>query len=106
MILDKLQNLPSIRILTLITALLLCQPSYGQTSAESSPSGVAMAADLVIGRPALLVMTSVGFAVWMVSLPLALIGGNAEETGKTLVVDPARATFARCLGCNTWKYKN
>lgn len=105
MVLDKIRKMASVRLLALAVALLVCQPSFAYTSTENTPSGVAMAADLLIGRPALLVMTSVGVAVWLVSLPFALLGGNAEETGQTLVVEPARATFMRCLGCSSTQYK-
>jgi hypothetical protein len=41
----------------------------------------------------------VGGAVWLVSLPFSLLGGNADEAGEVLVMGPAKATFVRCLGC-------
>jgi hypothetical protein len=105
MLLDKIRKATSLRALAFIAALLMCQPSFGYTSADKTPSGIAMTADLIIGRPALLAMTAVGAAVWLVSLPIAVLGGNAEQTGQTLVVDPARATFVRCLGCSSTQYK-
>jgi len=37
--------------------------------------------------------------VYVASLPIALLGGNAKEVGRTLVIEPASETFVRCLGC-------
>lgn len=63
------------------------------------PSALAMAGDALFARPALLAMTAVGGAVYLASLPFSLLGGNAEEAGDVLVLEPAKATFVRCLGC-------
>jgi hypothetical protein len=66
---------------------------------EESPSALAMATDALIVRPVLLVTTIVGSAVYLVSLPFSLLGGNSAEAGEVLVAGPAKATFTRCLGC-------
>jgi hypothetical protein len=58
-----------------------------------------MAADALIARPILLAITMVGAVVYVASLPFSLIGGNAGQAAEVLVAGPARATFARCLGC-------
>jgi hypothetical protein len=58
-----------------------------------------MGADALIARPILLAMTMVGAVVFVASLPFSLIGGNAGQAAEVLVAGPARATFARCLGC-------
>ncbi len=76
----------------------LAPMSQAETT-QSTPSALAMTGDAVFARPALLAMTVVGGAVYLVSLPFSLLGGNAAEAGKVLVVDPAKATFVRCLGC-------
>ena len=60
-----------------------------------------MTADAVIGRPLGLVVTTVGVAAFVVSLPFSALGGNVGDAAETLVVDPVRATFVRCLGCRT-----
>lgn len=70
------------------------------------PSALAMTGDLVIARPALLAITAIGTAVFLVSLPFSLLGGNVGESAKTLVVGPGAATFVRCLGCKNTGYKN
>jgi hypothetical protein len=63
------------------------------------PTAMAMTGDLLIARPALLAMTVVGAAVFVVSSPFSALGGNIGEAADTLVVGPAQATFLRCLGC-------
>lgn len=74
-------------------------PMTQAETTQSTPSALAMTGDALFARPALLAMTLVGSAVYVVSLPFSLLGGNASEAGKVLVVDPAKATFTRCLGC-------
>lgn len=101
-ILNKFSRLAM--VLSLATALLVPQLAYSQ-AVEEEPSALAMAGDLVIARPLLLGMTVIGTAVYLVSLPFSLAGGNAKEAGKTLVVGPAAATFVRCLGCTKVGYK-
>lgn len=66
---------------------------------EEEPSALAMTTDAVFVRPAMLGITLVGSAVYVVSLPFSLLGGNAAEAGETLVLKPAETTFIRCLGC-------
>jgi len=63
------------------------------------PTGLAMAGDVALARPLLFVGTVIGTALFVVSSPFSLLGGNIAEAGKTLVVTPAKATFVRCLGC-------
>lgn len=93
-----------IATLGLATALLVPQMAYSQ-AVEEDPSALAMAGDLIIARPLLLGITVIGSAVYVVGLPFSLLGGNAVEAGKTLVVGPAEATFVRCLGCSRPGYK-
>lgn len=66
---------------------------------EGRPSGAEMAADAFLVRPVMLGGTVLGTGIYIVSLPLSLIGGNAGEAGEKLVVRPFKATFLRCLGC-------
>jgi hypothetical protein len=66
---------------------------------EEDPSMLAMTSDLILVRPVMLVATALGSAVWLVSSPFSLAGGNAMQAADTLVVGPAKATFVRCLGC-------
>lgn len=91
-------------VLGMAVMLLLPQVAYSQ-AIEEDPSALAMAGDLLVARPLGLVATVAGTAIYLVSLPFSLAGGNAGEAGETLVVGPARATFARCLGCTRLGYK-
>lgn len=63
------------------------------------PGTAAMMADLVVARPVGVVITALGTATFLVSLPFTLAGGNVAESGEKLVVGPAQETFNRCLGC-------
>lgn len=68
------------------------------------PSALAMAGDAVIARPLGVLITAVGVVTYVVTLPFSLAGGNAKAAGKELVVNPAEATFVRCLGCTKSGY--
>ncbi len=63
------------------------------------PSALAMFGDALIVRPVMTAATAGGVAVYAVTLPFSIIGGNTQEAGDTLVKTPARTAFARCLGC-------
>lgn len=87
--------------------LLLCVTLVGwlavpaHAAQEDEPSAMAMAGDLVIARPLGIVVTTLGAAAFVVSLPFSAAGGNVEQAANTLVVGPARETFVRCLGCRS-----
>lgn len=66
---------------------------------DEKPSAAAMVFDGIIIRPITLVATVLGTAVWIVTLPFSALGGNAGDAADTLVLEPAAATFIRCLGC-------
>lgn len=91
------------RVIAMTFALsLMAFASIGHANTlDEEPSALAMTGDALIARPLLLATTVVGSAVYLVSLPFSLLGGNAAEAGETLVVGPAKATFVRCLGCTT-----
>lgn len=63
------------------------------------PTATVMAMDAVFVRPVQAVATALGATIYVTTLPFSLMGGNADEAGKNLVVIPFRATFLRCLGC-------
>ncbi|MEM6708547.1 MAG: multidrug transporter [Pseudomonadota bacterium] len=72
---------------------------------EDEPGGVAMVGDVLVARPVGAAMTAIGTVAFIVSLPLSALGGNVGKAAEKLVVDPARETFVRCLGCrNTGRY--
>ena len=65
---------------------------------SEGPHGGEMFSDLFIVRAATASVTVLGTAIWIVSLPFTLIGGNAGEAGETLIVEPFAYTFSRPLG--------
>ncbi|GAA0582295.1 hypothetical protein GCM10008997_33860 [Halomonas salifodinae] len=79
------------------------QDRYMEQRLEARPSGGAMVADALIGRPLLVVATLGGTAVFLVSLPFTALGGNVDAAAETLIRTPAEATFRRCLGCSVSK---
>jgi hypothetical protein len=86
------------RIVTLgcITAILLA--GAPQTQAIEDGSSEAVAADVLVVRPACFVATIIGTALFIVALPVAAISHSTRQTARTLVVRPAQATFTRPLG--------
>lgn len=69
----------------------------GPTMAK--PSAEAMILDGLIYRPISLASTLLGTGVFIVTLPFSAAGGNVRDAGERLVLEPARDTFMRCLGC-------
>jgi hypothetical protein len=67
-----------------------------------------MTGDLLVARPIGLVMTAVGGAAFVVSLPFTALAGSVSESAETLVLGPAETTFMRCLGCRNpgYSYKD
>ncbi len=94
--------------MALSLAIVLSVPQLAAASSnvvEEKPSAIAMTGDLILVRPVMFGLTVLGTAVWLVSLPFSLLGGNAGEAGQTLVLGPAETTFVRCLGCSNPGYK-
>ncbi len=62
------------------------------------PSGVAMGFDFFVLRPLGIVATVGGAALFIVSLPFSLLGGNTDEAAERMVTAPFNYTFTRPLG--------
>ena len=90
----------------LVACLVLPQALWAQEAVDDGPDGFAMVGDLLVARPIGVVMTAVGTAAWVVSLPFTLLAGHAEEAAETLILGPGAATFVRCLGCRETGYTN
>lgn len=78
-----------------VLAVTLC--SVGSASAENG-GPLEVAADVIVIRPACLVATVVGSALFVVALPWAAASKSIKSTAGTLVVKPAAATFTRPVG--------
>lgn len=65
---------------------------------EILSDGEKMVLDAIVLRPIGLVTTVAGAAIYTVSLPFSLMGGNEPAARENLVKEPARYTFKRPLG--------
>lgn len=77
-------------------------PVTGQADEKTrryNPSAEAMIVDGLIYRPLSLAGTIIGTGLYIVTLPFSLTGDNEEQARQRLVIEPANATFNRCLGC-------
>ncbi|MGP4716109.1 hypothetical protein ACTXGL_05670 [Psychrobacter sp. T6-6] len=77
------------------------QPTFAAIEIDETdfgPSYETMVVDTVVGKPLQLVNAVAGTAVYLVSLPFSLIGGNADQAQQKLFVEPWDA-MGRCLGC-------
>jgi len=90
----------------MVACLALPQALWAKEAVDDGPNGFAMVGDLLVARPIGVVMTAVGTAAWVVSLPFTLLAGHAEEAAETLILGPGAATFVRCLGCRETGYTN
>ncbi len=72
-----------------------CDTSYRH---GEEPCGGLMLLDAVVVRPLTFVATVAGAAIWVVTLPFTLMGGNTDEAGDILVGDPWCYTIDRPLG--------
>ena len=71
---------------------------YSGAHTEILSDGEKMVLDAVVLRPIGLVTTVAGAAIYTVSLPFSLLGGNEPAARENLVKEPARYTFKRPLG--------
>ena len=97
-----MKNSKASRLAVATLGLALMAPWFANAQpVDESPSALAMAGDLVIARPLLVVATVAGAAAFLVSLPFTAAGGNMEQAADTLMAGPAEAAFVRCLGCRS-----
>lgn len=100
-------NRKTSQALLLCLTLLLSHWSFAYPvsgAVQEEPTALAMTTDLVVVRPAMLAVTVLGSAVWLVGLPFSAAGGNVKGSANTLVLQPAKNTFVRCLGCTQAGY--
>ena len=86
------------KLVTTICVLAIGIGSVASSSASENSGPLTVATDAVVIRPACLVATVLGSAVFVVALPWAAISKSVKKTADTLVVKPANATFTRPLG--------
>jgi hypothetical protein len=86
------------RFLTVLCTLAILLAHVPPASAMEDGSPEAIAADIIVVRPACFVMTIIGSALFVVALPVAAISHSTHATADALVVKPAHATFTRPWG--------
>lgn len=64
-----------------------------------SPTAVEMFADAAIVRPLMLGATALGTGIFLVTLPLSIIGGNTDQAAQRLIVEPGNHLLKPCFGC-------
>ncbi|TWH64220.1 hypothetical protein LX59_02627 [Azomonas agilis] len=98
--------LSSALLVALISTSALAENISGDPVYQSdTPAGYSMLGDLLIARPLLIGATLIGSVAFVVSLPFSLASGSVNETAESLVFDPGREAFVRCLGCTKAGYK-
>jgi hypothetical protein len=89
-------------IVLFMVAALIIMPNgimaAGKAQSDPQIEAGSMIADAVIVRPLGIVATVGGFGLFVVSAPFSLLGRNAGNAWRALVVYPAKFTFARPLG--------
>ena len=88
----------------LVAVLFLCATSLVHAAEDSymarteDVSAEAMIADGLLLRPAGIVATVLGTAVFVVTLPFSIPTRSVDKAAQKLIVDPVRYTFVRPLG--------
>ncbi|MBW2369730.1 MAG: hypothetical protein JRH15_17810 [Deltaproteobacteria bacterium] len=82
----------------LMTAPLGSAAMAGSETDSEKASAEKMAVDLLVMRPLGFGSTILGTALYAVSLPFSLLGGNTKQVWETAVEKPAEFTFKRPLG--------
>ena len=86
------------KLVTVLCVAALLMTTVPEASALEDGSPEAIAADVLVARPACFVATVVGAGVFVLALPFAALGGNVKRTGRALVTGPGRLTFVRPVG--------
>ena len=101
----RFQHAVKSKLLTALTSISLVVIIMNPASAaieidetDFGPSYDTMVVDTVVGKPLQLVAAVTGTAAYLVSLPFAVVGGNADQSQQKLFVEPWEA-MSRCLGC-------
>jgi uncharacterized membrane protein len=96
-----LRRVTAVLVIVALVAVTFAGPAGAAVIGEDEDTQVTagkMAADALLVRPLGLVATVVGSVLFVVALPFSALGGNVNEVGQRLVVDPALFTFKRPVG--------
>lgn len=81
------------------TSIALATETATSAQRTHNPSAENMAIDAALGRPTAAVVTTLGLAGYILTLPFSAAGGNTKQVGEAFVAKPAHNLFGRCLGC-------
>jgi len=96
----------AVMILTVAATMSVSTQVMAAKQYKESRQAQATIADALIARPLGVVVTGLGAVLFVVSLPFSALGGNVGEAADALVVNPAKETFTRCLGCTSSDQKS
>lgn len=89
----------TLALVSMMTVSMAASADVVDDGSMSRPTVWAMGIDAGLVRPVGLAATVIGVGLFVVTLPFSALGGNVGESAERLVVDPAKMTFLRCLGC-------
>jgi hypothetical protein len=97
---SSLRKLMSVLLVAMLAICFTVTPVLAMDGPEGSQrhSGGAMLLDALFLRPLGLVSLVGGTALFIVTLPFSIPGGNTEQAANRLIADPAEYTFGRPLG--------
>ncbi len=93
------RTISAIALASMMSVSMAASADIADDGSMSRPSVWAMGIDAGLVRPVGLAATVIGVGLFVVTLPFSALGGNVGESAERLVVDPAKMTFLRCLGC-------
>ncbi|MBI5848182.1 MAG: hypothetical protein HZB31_09595 [Nitrospirae bacterium] len=80
-------------VILVLAFLVVSVPVFAGTEKDADISG-----DAIFARPLGILSIIGGAALWVVSLPFAVITGSVPETTETLISNPVKYTLARPVG--------
>ena len=86
------------RFLTLVLCGLALGPAFCTRTYATNGGAMATAVDVTVARPISFAATVLGSALFVVSLPIALLSHSTKDTAHVLVEAPAKDTFLRPVG--------
>ena len=89
----------AVALVSMMSVSMMASADVVEDGSMSRPTVWAMGIDAGLVRPVGLAATIIGAGLFVVTLPFSALGGNVSESAERLVVDPAKMTFLRCLGC-------
>ena len=83
---------------TALCALVLLLSTVNSGFASGSDDTTSIVIDVAVARPVSLVLTAVGSALFVVSLPFTAPSHSVNKAAHVLVAGPAKDTFVRPVG--------